>query len=90
MRAIAHAHASTLVTNLMHAKNSTRRFCSWHSLSETLEWRKWNKDQKLQIEEFIIFIQPLERALWFKIFESMKVISLYWFAAEQQSSTFER
>ena len=30
---------------------------------------------------------PLERALVLKIFEKMQAISLYWFAAEQQTCT---
>ena len=50
MRAIAHAHASTCTTSLMHAKNSTCHSCLWHSLSGTMEWKKWNKDQKHQIK----------------------------------------
>ena len=33
---------------------------------------------------------PLERALSFKIFEKMQAISLYWFAAQQQTSTLRR
>ena len=32
----------------------------------------------------------MNSALWFKIFEKMKVISLYWFAAQQQTRTIRR
>ena len=35
-------------------------------------------------------LQPLERALFFKNFEKMQATSLYWFAAQQQTSTFRR
>ena len=49
MCAIAHAHASTCATSLMCVKNSMYHFCLWH-LSGTLEWKKWNKDQKHCIE----------------------------------------
>ena len=50
MCVIACAHASTRVTSLMCVKNSTHHFYLWHLLSGTLEWKKWNKGQKHQIE----------------------------------------
>ena len=50
MRVITRTHASTRATSLMRAENSTRHFCLWYLLSGTLEWRKWKKDQKHQIE----------------------------------------
>ena len=50
MRAIARA-------SLMRAKNTTRHLCLWHLLSGTLEWKKWNKGQKHQIDHFLkIFV----------------------------------
>ena len=33
------------------------------------------------------FSSPLERALFFKIFEKLQSISLYWFDAQLQAST---
>ena len=50
MRMIACVHISTLATSLMHVKNNMCHFCLSHLLSGTLEWRKWKKDQKHQIE----------------------------------------
>ena len=38
---------------------------------------------------YLIF-EPLEHALFFKIFEKTQGISLYWFAAQQQTSTYRR
>ena len=32
--------------------------------------------------------QTLERAMCFKLFENMQVISLYWFAVQQQTSAW--
>ena len=48
-RAIACTHDSTHTTSLMHVKNSTHHSGLWHLLSETLEQRKWKKEQKYQI-----------------------------------------
>ena len=50
MHAIAHAHASTGATSSMRIKNSMYHFCLWHLLFGTLKWKKWNKDQKNQLE----------------------------------------
>ena len=33
---------------------------------------------------------PLVRALCFNIFENLNLISLYWFAAQQQTNAFRR
>ena len=43
-------HASTCSTSLMCGKNNMHHFCLWHLLSRALEWRKWKKKQKHQIE----------------------------------------
>ena len=34
--------------------------------------------------------KPLDTTMCFKIFEKVKVISLYWFAAQEQTSTFRQ
>ena len=44
----------------------------------------------LGLENFKKLYWPLERALSFKIFEKMQAILLYWFAAQQQTSTLRR
>ena len=38
----------------------------------------------------ITYTEPFDSALCFKSFEKMKVISLYWFAAQHRTSTFSR
>ena len=45
----SHAQVSTRATSLMCAKNGMHHLCLWHLLPETLEWRKWKKEQKHQI-----------------------------------------
>ena len=50
MHAIAHTLASTCVSSFDAGKNSTCHFSLWHLLSGTLEWRKWNQEEKHQIE----------------------------------------
>ena len=44
------------------------------------------KDSEL-VNMFLCF-QPLQRALFFKFFEKTQPIQLYWFAAQQQTSTY--
>ena len=39
---------------------------------------------------FLRYHEPLERTLWFEISKIMPVISLYWFAAQQITSTYRR
>ena len=44
---------------------------------------------KASLEDSLVHY-PLERGLCFKSFENLKVVSLYWFAAQQQTSTLTR
>ena len=53
-------------------------------------WRKNHKDRRnLEFQFKIPLYQPLERALCFNFLKiNIEDISLYWFAAQQQTSTF--
>ena len=48
------------------------------------------KTVKLFEIQFRESYEPLERTLQFEIFKKLPVISLYWFAAQQQTSTCRR